>query len=132
MIQPRFETLAETQLVGLSITMSIAENKTGELWSAFMPRLREVTNVSNSNKFSLQIYPTDYFKSFDPTNEFIKWAAVAVDHLENIPEGMSALHLKGGKYAIFDYVGSSQDPSVFQYIYSKWLPESEYRSDSCS
>ena len=37
--------------------------------------------------------------------------------------------LEGGLYAVFDYKGSSADPSIFQYIYTDCLPKSEYLLD---
>ena len=38
--------------------------------------------------------------------------------------------LKGGLYAVFDYVGSSADfHKTFNYIFKEWLPASEYELD---
>ena len=42
---------------------------------------------------------------------------------------MKSLILKGGLYAVFDYKGSSSNNSIFQYIFSEWLPNSEYLID---
>jgi AraC family transcriptional regulator len=42
---------------------------------------------------------------------------------------MEAFTLEGGLYAVFDYVGSSNDPSIFQYIFMTWVPNSEYDLD---
>lgn len=47
-----------------------------------------------------------------------------------IPDGMEPFELPGGLYAVFDYKGSSSDPRIFQYIFSEWLPNSEYQLDN--
>ncbi|MBL7922291.1 MAG: GyrI-like domain-containing protein [Bacteroidia bacterium] len=42
---------------------------------------------------------------------------------------METFLLAGGLYALFDYKGSSGDPSIFQYIFGTWFPSSEYFLD---
>lgn len=37
--------------------------------------------------------------------------------------------LPKGLYPVFDYTGNSADPSIFQYIYGDWIPNSEYELD---
>lgn len=117
------------KLVGMTKTMSMTNNRTAELWSGIMPRLNEIAHRLNEDKISMQIYPADYFDVFNPALEFEKWATVEVSKHENIPEGMSTITLPPGLYAIFDHKGSSADPSIFQYIYSTWLPQSPYVLD---
>ena len=109
--------------------MSLIHNKTGVLWGQFAPRIKEVPNRVSADKISMQIYPADYYQPFNPANEFEKWATVEVSSFEDIPEGMDTFVLEGGLYAVFDYKGSSSDPSIFQYIYSQWLPRSKYVVD---
>ena len=46
-----------------------------------------------------------------------------------VPNGMARKILKSSLYAVFDYRGSSSDSSIFQYIYSQWLPQSYYVLD---
>ncbi len=57
---PRIEKLNEKKLVGFNITMSLTENKTGQLWSQFSPRIKEIQTTSSEDRISLQIYPKDY------------------------------------------------------------------------
>lgn len=78
----------------------------------------------------MQIYPPLYYKQFRPNNEFEKWATVEVKSFEKIPNGMKSFILKGGLYAVFDYKGLSSDNSIFQCIFSEWLPSSEYLVDN--
>ena len=128
-MNPRITTLNQKLLVGTSMAMSIINNLTGQLWGQLMPRLGEINSKVGHDKYSLQVYPTDYYQQFDPSREFTKWAAVEVHHAKHIPEGMNAFELPGGLYAVFDYKGSSADPGIFQYIYSEWLPQSSYQLD---
>ena len=126
---PRIEILNEKKLIGKRLTMSLANNRTGELWQSFMPKRREIINTVSNDLISMQVYKPAHFAEFKPTNEFEKWATVEVTNFENVPTDMETFTLKGGLYAVFDYIGSSNDPSVFQFIFGIWLPSSEYDLD---
>ena len=127
---PRIEELKEKKLIGIRLTMSIANNKTGELWKSFMPRHSDITNKVTKDMISLQIYDASYYENFKPNNEFEKWATVEVTDFNTIPHGMEAFTLAGGQYAVFDYKGSSADDTIFQYIFTTWLPTSKYQLDN--
>jgi len=128
-VNPRIITLEPKQLIGQSLEMSLVNNTTAQLWGQFAPRIREVQKRVSEDKISLQVYPADYYQNFNPANPFVKWAAVEVSTLDHIPEGMKSFLLEGGLYAVFDYKGSSADPSIFQYIFSQWIPSSPYSVD---
>ena len=116
-------------LIGQSLTMSVANNRTGELWQSFMPRLKEIPLRTNADLYSLQIYAPHYFETFRPDLEFVKWACTEVSAVEKLPLDMKMLELKAGTYAVFHYKGHPGNPGVFQYIYGQWLPASKYRLD---
>lgn len=128
-MKPRIETLSEKKLVGKRIRMSLAVNKTGELWKSFMPRREEVTNNLTTEMISMQVHKPSHFTDFKLTNEFEKWATVEVADFGNVPNGMETFILTGGLYAVFDYKGSSNDYSIFHYIFGTWLPNSSYLLD---
>ena len=128
-MNPRIEALKEKKLIGYNIKMSLSNNKTGQLWGQFAPRIKEIQNRTSVDKISMQIYPPSYYEQFNPNNEFEKWATIEVNDFENIPNGMKTFVLKEGLYAVFDYKGSSADNSIFQYIFFKWLPDSNYVVD---
>lgn len=128
-VQARIETLEAKQLVGIRMTMSLANNQTGKLWRQFMPRRQEIMNNVTKELISMQIYQPRYFADFKPTNEFEKWATVEVSDFDKLPESMEAYLLAGGLYAVFDYKGSSTDSRIFQFIFGKWLPQSNYLLD---
>ncbi|MES2288026.1 MAG: GyrI-like domain-containing protein [Bacteroidota bacterium] len=129
-MQPRIEVLKEKKLVGKSLKMSLADNKTGVLWRSFMPRRKEISNSLTTNMFSLQVYEPSYFDNFDPSKEFEKWALVEVADFEIIPDEMKIFTLTGGLYAVFDFKGSSTDTKIFEYIFGIWLPASNYSLDN--
>ena len=91
-----------------------------------MPRKKEISNILNLDLISLQVYKNNHFSAFSLHDEFEKWACVEVSHFAKIPQGMEALTLQDGLYAVFKYTGSSNDPRIFEYIYGTWIPDSGY------
>ena len=128
-MQPKIETLSSKKLIGKRVRMSLSNNKTGELWGSFMPRRKEIQNNLSSVFFSLQVYDRPV-EAGNPNQEFEKWAAIEVSDFDAIPDGMEALVLPGGLYAVFHYQGSSVDTRIFQYIFGTWLPSSNYQLDN--
>lgn len=128
-MQPRIVNLKGKKLVGKRLTMSLADNKTSELWKNFIPRRREITNTLTNDLISMQVYKPKHFTEFTLTNEFEKWAAVEVGDFNNLPSDLETFNLKGGLYAVFNYKGSSTDSSIFQFIFGTWLPNSNYLLD---
>ena len=53
-MNPIIETLAEKKLIGKRIQMSLANNKTRELWQSFMPRRKEIQNNIGTDLYSMQ------------------------------------------------------------------------------
>lgn len=125
----RIERLTRKRLIGEKMTMSMLNNRTLMLWQCFMPRRREITDVINSNLFSIEVYSPFYFSNYNPDAEFTKWAAVEVSDIANIPKGMDVITLEG-LYAVFSYKGNAnQGAAAYQYIYETWLPNSDYQLD---
>lgn len=102
MLTPTIRELSEKKLIGHHLEMSIAANKTGELWRNFMPRKNEISNRVNSDLYSMQVFPPSFdFRNFDRHATFEKWAAVEVSDFDNVPDGMETFTLEGGLYAVF-------------------------------
>lgn len=129
-IEPTIQNLQEKKLVGKRMKMSLTNNKTGELWKSFVPKLNDITNKVGTTMISMQVHESSYFTNFNPTNEFEKWAAVEVSSFEGVLEDLETYILFGGLYAVFNYKGLSTDSHVFQYIFTTWLPNSGYHLDS--
>lgn len=112
-MKPRIENLTEKKLIGKRLTMSLANNKTGELWQNFMSKRKDIVNKLSNDMISMQVYKSTHFADFKPTNEFEKWATVEITDFESVPTDMENILLAGGLYAVFDYKGSSNDPRIF-------------------
>nr|WP_199002809.1 GyrI-like domain-containing protein [Flavobacterium sp. ASV13] len=129
-MEARIETLTEKKLIGKHIDMSFIENKTFQLWNGFMPKHKEIKNVVDSNLYSLEVFPGNYFDNFDANNIFQKWAAVEVYHFDEIPSGMETLIIPTGLYAVFVHKGpQSEGHKTYHSIFVEWLPNSQYTVD---
>jgi len=129
-LNPRIITTPQVHLIGMSLTMSVANNRVAELWRSFGPRKKEIEDTLSQDSYSLEIYSSGFFQSFDPNKEFEKWAAVKVSPGTPLPEGMRTLTIPESQYAVFEYKGSSSmAASFYQQIYTVWLPASAYALD---
>ncbi|MBI9051904.1 MAG: GyrI-like domain-containing protein [Anaerolineaceae bacterium] len=129
-MEPKIIDLSSKILVGMHVSMSLADNKTGDLWRAFMPRRREVVNRVDENFISMQVYQKGEQNHFLPTTVFDKWAVVEVSDADEIPEGMETYVMQGGKYAMFVHHGSANEfPKTMQSIFGEWMPRSDYQLD---
>jgi AraC family transcriptional regulator len=124
---PRIEILLEKKLIGKRLQISLANNKTQELWQSFMPRQTEIQNTINTDFFAVQVYESTYFEAFNPNAIFEKWATLEVANFDNIPAEMESFTLSGGLYAVFEHKGHST--AIFDYIFRDWIPNSEYDLD---
>jgi len=126
--KPEIKTIAQKLLIGKHLEMSMADNKTRELWQSFGPKIKHIPNRKDQLRYSLQVYPINYFQRFSRTKPFTKWAAVEVEK-ETSMEGLETLNLEKGKYAVFYYQGMPGDPSIFQYIYGPWIQNCPFQLD---
>jgi len=126
---PRIVIIDEKKFIGKKLTMSLANNKTFELFSNFMPRRKEIINPLSADVFDLQVYPTGYFTQFNPSTNFTKWALLEVSVAVDIPNEMESFILPSGLYAVFDYKGLSADKRIYNYIFETWVPNSNYLID---
>lgn len=128
-MEDRIEKLTEKKLVGLNLKMSLANNQTFLLWNSFMRRKCEIGHCGDE-MYSMQVYEKGYYDNFNRNNSFVKWACVAVDSFDSVPEGMETYVIKGGEYAVFEYKGNPKNGGeAFRYIFQDWLPKSGYALD---
>lgn len=128
---PRIEIVGERKLVGLRLTMSLSMNKTRELWQNFIQRRKEIKNQVGTDLFSIQLYDELYFNTFSPHSTFEKLAAIEVTNHDEVPPGLEPFTMPSGLYAVFIHKGAaSTGPATFNYIFSTWLPNSEYHLDN--
>jgi len=127
-MQPEIVSIDPKLLVGLKTEMSFSENKTATLWQTLMPK-KHLVSAKSDVLFSVEVYPDlNFFKTFDPTKTFEKWAAVEVDSVKNLAEDFELLKISEGLYAKFIYRGKASEAATFySKIFGEWLPNSEYR-----
>lgn len=126
----RIEHNTKKILLGKSSRMSLAQNKTADLWRGFMQNRHLIKNAVGTDRYSLQIYPPTYFQNFNPAVEFEKWALIEVSNENDVPEGFSIFNMEVGLYAVFLYKGkASEGAKAFDYIFRTWFPASEYELD---
>lgn len=123
------KTLNVKKLIGKRVKMSLANDKTYELWSSFMPRRTEINNNIGTLLYSVKVYDPKYFTSFNYETEFDKWAAIEVTDFDTVPEGMETIVFPEGLYVVFDYKGLNTDDIVYEYIFKHWLPISKFTLD---
>lgn len=131
-MEHRIEVLEEIKITGISMSMSLADNRIGLLWSAFMRSRGTIQNRVSPYYYSIQVYGSDFdFQNVNMERPFIKWAGVEVDNTAAVPENMDSFILPGGLYAVFLHKGPARTtPSTFRYIFGTWLPASEYKLDN--
>jgi AraC family transcriptional regulator len=128
---PTIVTIPSKMLVGKRLTMSLNNNTTQQLWQSFLPLLKTIPNVLGTDKYSMQVYPDNYFTAFNPAVQFDKLAAVEVSSFNNVPNGMECITLPSGLYAVFHYKGNpANGAEVFKEILMEWLPQSGYELDN--
>lgn len=130
-MDPRLENLTEKKLVGNRRKMSFADNKTFELWHAFMPRRREIVDGVGNDLYSVEVYDPHFFADFDPRREFEKWAAVEVAGFGRVPAAMETLTIPEGVYAVFLHQGpAGEAEKTYRHIFENWLPGSAFLLDN--
>ncbi len=130
MLQPKIVEIERKLCMGKCIKMSLLDNKVGQLWQSFMPQVHSISNRKDAAMLSVQVHPSDYFQTFDPSKSFEKWAVVELTTAPSTtPEDMRILEIPAGLYAVFHYKGLSNDSSIFRYIFNEYLPSSLYELD---
>ncbi len=131
-MQLTIKILPEKKLIGKRITMSLADNKTFDLWKSFMLRRKEIKNNLTNYLFSIQVYNESFdFQNFNPQATFEKWAAIEVTDFDIVPDEMETIILSVGLYAVFIHKGAADTaPKTFQYIFGTWLPNSDFILDN--
>ena len=127
----RNEIIQEKKLIGNHLAMTFAANRTPDLWKKFMPLRNQILNRVTTDLISLQIYSPDFdFIHFNPQLPFDKWALAEVSEFASIPESMESFILESGLYAVFLHSGpASEGLQTFEYIFSTWMPGSDYEVD---
>jgi len=132
MKDPTILEIEEKKLVGANIITTLSEDKTGALWQSFMPQRNQIKNRTSNEYFSVQIYEGGLIpETFTNDTPFVKWAAIEISEVDDLPENLEFLKIPKGKYAVFIHHGLANEfNKSMQYIFENWLPSSGFQLDS--
>lgn len=130
-MEPLIKIHKAITLIGFRTKMSFANHSSFSLWNRFMPERKTMHSLVSNDLFSVEVFPKNYFDSFDPEREFEKWAAVEVSSTHAQPDEMEVLQIPEGLYAVFLHKGpASEGARTYKYIFTEWLPRSGYTVDN--
>jgi AraC family transcriptional regulator len=116
--QPAFITKPAFTIVGLRVSTKPKSPEIPKLWDAFVPRMGELPNVSES-------YASyGVMQSAGDVLEYM--AGNPVSSISKLPKGMSPWDIAENTYAVFQSTIATL-PETFDYIFSIWLPTSGYK-----
>lgn len=118
-MEPKFVQKNSFQMVGINgtYTRSSAQD-IPTLWQQFIPKIPVITHRINLNSTYGICRPLNH-------NEFEYIAAVEVQHLNHIPQGMVGHASPSQNYAVFTHKGHIRDfAKTVSYIWATWLPNS--------
>jgi AraC family transcriptional regulator len=128
MQSPVIKDIPNLLLTGISMEMSLSNDQTPTLWGKFRRQQKQHFAADPDFFFSVTVYPSLYFENFNPTTLFTKHALVKPEYAGEMDLGWERFSLPGGLFAVFSHKGP--DSSIFQYIYTQWLPQSGYVLDN--
>jgi len=106
-------------LVGIPLQDGALSKHYDALWDALSARYAEIPYADPDQGYGLHC-----LNSVEPTY----LAALAVNKIGVVPDGMAAKMLPANTYAVFSHHGLSEDLlQTVDRIFSKWLPGSSYQ-----
>jgi AraC family transcriptional regulator len=118
-MEPKIVTKPAFTVIGLYIRTKPMSPDIPALWDRFVPRMGEIQNVSEP-------YTSYGVMGNHGADGFDYLAGDPAEQTDNLPEGMTLWQIPANTYAVFDATLSNVG-QVFNDIYNKWLPSSEYQ-----
>lgn len=95
-----------------------------KLWDRFAPSMESVPNRKGTHFLGVCEGNPDNIND----ENFLYMAAVEVDSLDDLPEGMEGKQIPKSSYAVFTHKGSlAKLGETSNYIWGSWLPKSGYK-----
>ncbi len=119
-MEPKIVKRAAFQVVGMKYRGKNENQEIFQLWGEYGARWKEIKHIVNPD----EAYGVmDHFD--ERSGEFDYVAAMEVERLEDIPEGMVGWEVPAQTYAIFPCT-LPKIREVYDYALHQWLPESPY------
>lgn len=129
-LNPLIENKQAIHLLGMHNQTSIANDHTAELWRKFKPYLAQKVDSTRQNEltyYDIQVYPENFFAAFNPTMNFLKWAAIEENgyQTKNLTD-LEKYTIPSGVYAGFKHIGPAATIRLLvQEVYQNWLPSNQ-------
>jgi AraC family transcriptional regulator len=120
-MEPKMIKRAGFQVVGMKYRGKNEQKEIPQLWRQYGARWQEIENLVNE-KVAYGVM--DHFD--EDSGEFDYIAAMEVENVKDIPEGMVSVELPEQTYAVFPCTLATIKES-YDAALKKWLPESGYR-----
>lgn len=131
-LRPLIRELDGVTLVGIRGTTTLRENRLPDIWRNFNSRIEEIKNrVEGVRGYGVcEVDPDFNINEFDDNTLSTHFIGVEVNSIDELPEGMEAKVLCGGKYAIFSHKGKMNTlPMTYDYIWGTWVLCSGFEVD---
>jgi len=128
-MQPVIKFVDEKKIVGMGTKFISALSPDHDnlkvipaLWAKYVPRSQEIKSRISSADLGVCFDPG---KEKSHPDECFYLAGTEVKSADEIPEGMMAMTIPAGQYAVFTHKGSIEKLNfTMKYIYGSWLPKS--------
>ena len=119
-MEPKIVTKPAFKVVGMKYHGKGGGEEIKNLWGAFMSRMHEI-KYPVGDKISYGV-STEFD---DETKEFDYIACIAVEMVDEVPEGMVSLDISQGTFAVFTTTLPTM-MEAYENAYNVWLPNSGY------
>ena len=124
-LEPRIVRRPAFHVVGMAGRFTPTSGRIPELWGRFAPRIYAVPRRRGQETFGvcLDAAPATVGEAC-----FTYLAAVEVETLAEVPDGMLAVTIPANTYAVVTHTGHiSRLPDTVRHVWGRWLPASRYR-----
>lgn len=127
-MEPRIAHRPAFDVIGMAERFTPAtSSRIPELWSRFVARIDEIPHRGGTETYGVCV---DAGPATGDEPGFTYVAGVEVEHIDAIPDGMMALTVPAGRYAVFTHDGHiSRLEDTVKQIWGRWLPASPHRHE---
>lgn len=124
--KPEFLAVGMRESVKLNPGEKPSENAISLLWDRFRKRCGEISHQVNFRSYGF----IQQMHNWKPGDPILYIAAVGVNSLGELPEGMITMEVPESLYAVVTYRGHLDGIGEgFDFFWEKWLPEADYVYD---
>jgi AraC family transcriptional regulator len=125
-MEPKLVSKPSFHAIGLAGTFTSSTNDgIPGLWSRFAPQIDAIPHRRGKLTFGVCI-PAEEPASGDASFTYV--AGVEVERIDAVPDGMIALTVRGGRYAVFTHRGHiARIKDTFRQVFGNWLPATPHR-----